>query len=741
MVFTKRLYGASTQSLGGCSCSARDSNNYFILLGRLKSTTVSNLFKVSSCSVFGYKNKGTVIQPIVCDGVLPIWQLRPGFPLTSDSIESSDIEPISLTRDMSTRSDSIENLTSTNSSSVTKASDYYINTNIKLNISEVQFLFPENKSKISFLTLKFKNLTMYSNTLWQNKLGDYFSNFSRISAAAHGVLSGTISSIDGSFTIDTNNHFLNPWPISLEVSKTTGSSLLSVDVSDDNKLEFILDSKSLPIIIDTIRNFKFVNRYDNILQSENETEEFIPQSEFVDILFLNKLGQDATIKLKFINRLKIKSEDHKLTSGGLIKLQIPAQYIDNIDPNIYAEMNIETPDWSPVNQIKLSTTENLSNLYSMYPQYNSNTSEKDKASGFHNYDTHFSTPPNDVVQEVDEDALWLHETIGIEPTSILKHTQRKENEVPPDTSPIDINLNFDPLKIKKSVNLSTKFSPPPTQPALNFFSNRRPSKQMEPIEVIQGSVSLNPNVLEENDSSKPDKGPFAMTLECRHRSKEEIYRELGLTRFPLRGRADTDDLNISSDLNYSNFNETYEDAEAEDRSERLTSIIESTIIASKEKKAVLISISSNVFLKNLSSAPVSILHGDRKISQPFESDESELYPLPLDVLSSGHAEFMRMWGDEDLTGNLISLSIRQEALDPFIPNALRRSTEYEKNSFYLRPFNIDPIINNAPCNLHDSTSSNDLTTLKYLSTDSEKNVDSVLEKRSREIEKVKLFIL
>jgi hypothetical protein len=403
-------------------------------------------------------------------------------------------------------------------------------------------------------------------------------------------------------------------------------------------------------------------------------------------------------------------------------------------------MNIETPDWSPVNQIKLSTTENLSNLYSMYPQYNSNTSEKDKASGFHNYDTHFLTPPDDVIQEFDEDTLWLHETIGIEPTSILKHTQRKENEVPPDTSPIDINLNFDPLKNKKSVNISTKFSPPPTQPALNFFSNRRPSKQTEPIEVIQGSVSLNPNVLEENDSSKPDKGPFAMTLECRHRSKEEIYRELGLTRFPLRGRADTDDFNIPSDLNYSNFNETYEDAEAEDRSERLTSIIESTIIASKEKKAVLISISSNVFLKNLSSAPVSILHGDRKISQPFESDESELYPLPLDVLSSGHAEFMRMWGDEDLTGNLISLSIRQEALDPFIPNALRRSTEYEKNSFYLRPFNIDPIINNAPCNLHDSTSSNDLTTLKYLSTESEKNVDSVLEKRSREIEKVKIFM-
>ena len=55
LVYTKRLYGASAQALGGCACHIRDSNNYFILLGKVKSQSESNLFNVPNASHIGVR--------------------------------------------------------------------------------------------------------------------------------------------------------------------------------------------------------------------------------------------------------------------------------------------------------------------------------------------------------------------------------------------------------------------------------------------------------------------------------------------------------------------------------------------------------------------------------------------------------------------------------------------------------------------------------------------------------------
>ena len=50
------------------------------------------------------------------------------------------------------------------------------------------------------------------------------------------------------------------------------------------------------------------------------------------------------------------------------------------------------------------------------------------------------------------------------------------------------------------------------------------------------------------------------------------------------------------------------------------------------------------------------------------------------------SQFLRHWseGPEAITSQLLSLAIRLEALDPSIPNALRRSGEYERQSVVLR---------------------------------------------------------
>jgi co-chaperonin GroES (HSP10) len=90
--------------------------------------------------------------------------------------------------------------------------------------------------------------------------------------------------------------------------------------------------------------------------------------------------------------------------------------------------------------------------------------------------------------------------------------------------------------------------------------------------------------------------------------------------------------------------DSFEGNDFEEASDRMTSIIESTTVSPKEKKAVLITFSGNIFLKNMTTVPVSVIHGDRILSQPFQSDEREVHPLPLDVLFTGHVCFLRMWG-------------------------------------------------------------------------------------------------
>lgn len=139
--------------------------------------------------------------------------------------------------------------------------------------------------------------------------------------------------------------------------------------------------------------------------------------------------------------------------------------------------------------------------------------------------------------------------------------------------------------------------------------------------TIKGTVSLNPLIGE-------DSCPFALTVDCRHTSKEELLKEIGGSRMS-RSASDANDYTDGFDLpntpNTAPYSEFADDLEAEMstvRSERMTSIIDSTIAISREKKAVLISFSGNIFVKNLTTSPLSVIQGERQISKPYDSGKA-----------------------------------------------------------------------------------------------------------------------
>jgi hypothetical protein len=240
-------------------------------------------------------------------------------------------------------------------------------------------------------------------------------------------------------------------------------------------------------------------------------------------------------------------------------------------------------------------------------------------------------------------------------------------------------------------------------------------------DVIEGNVSfVNANEALPTSTSTESKCPFALVVSCKHTSKEDLFRELGLTRQRKFSNlySDFDDQYIygvseSPQLGEmrapsSRMSDVYTDPDLDD--DQLASIIESTMTR-ESKKAVLISLSSNVYLKNISTAPLSVLHGDRQLSQPIESDDSELHPLPLDVLSYGHMRLLRMWGPEELEANNIHLTIKLEALDPFIPNFLRRSADFDRQSIILRMDNSRQSLNKAAANREGMENSVSLNTM------------------------------
>ena len=55
--------------------------------------------------------------------------------------------------------------------------------------------------------------------------------------------------------------------------------------------------------------------------------------------------------------------------------------------------------------------------------------------------------------------------------------------------------------------------------------------------------------------------------------------------------------------------------------DQLASLIESAAGLSSSKRSIVITLSSNIFLKNISSAPMSVLHGDRLISQVSKEEK------------------------------------------------------------------------------------------------------------------------
>ena len=73
-------------------------------------------------------------------------------------------------------------------------------------------------------------------------------------------------------------------------------------MKDETKLAINLSPKSLSILIDTIRNLRTVKRHICVVRVEDDEDEHIDQTDAMDILFLNKVGQDAVVKLHFRNK-------------------------------------------------------------------------------------------------------------------------------------------------------------------------------------------------------------------------------------------------------------------------------------------------------------------------------------------------------------------------------------------------------------------------------------------------------
>ena len=77
-VYTKTLNGASTLSLGGASCNVAETNNYFILIGKVGYSETDNIFHAPFSSSVYLKSEayGTNSKFELDDSVQPVWQLR-----------------------------------------------------------------------------------------------------------------------------------------------------------------------------------------------------------------------------------------------------------------------------------------------------------------------------------------------------------------------------------------------------------------------------------------------------------------------------------------------------------------------------------------------------------------------------------------------------------------------------------------------------------------------------------------
>ena len=55
--------------------------------------------------------------------------------------------------------------------------------------------------------------------------------------------------------------------------------------------------------------------------------------EAMDLLFLNKVGQDAVLRLVFHQKRHVRVEEHSLIAGALVRLNVPNMYLAG-DPEV-----------------------------------------------------------------------------------------------------------------------------------------------------------------------------------------------------------------------------------------------------------------------------------------------------------------------------------------------------------------------------------------------------------------------
>ena len=822
LVYMRRLNGASSVPLGGCACDLPDSNNYFVLIGKINNQGEANLFTVPNASNVGIRRRnGSVLKPVLPFGYRPIWQLRPSTPLAAENPLSvaNDHLPhgmVTSNKNNAGEHDQVDLSGSTIAPlglQVGESATAYIFTSIKLNVSEICCMFSQNSIKTHVLGLRIRDLIVDTELLRTRETG-YLSEFARISTRqARCELSGNI--IDPNMF--TEEPFLQPYPITVDVSKITGTSIISVrakEKCDQQKMQLKLTSKGLAILIDTIRNLQAGHRHEPSLTVNDDEHDRFTETSAKDILVLNKIGQVALLRLYFRNKGRVKVKQYVLEAGALKKINIECNYLQG-HAETFVDMDFEIAEWSKVCNIRLNTSDGYSKLCSTRPEYTSTAStlgfladnsdgddsdggggeikatveslrEDDESSTFTTPDVPISSSrnqmsvspelaslqQNDEVQLTEEE-LWQLE-LGHSPGSTLASVPESAPELicraaslpvpksnpdpvqraaslpipfhsddanPPNTLTADTNTSVpsnekrglgkgalrggklrnignekssrvyvSPLDRKAGMNsLSVSKSKVSSRPVIGGMMgkersplihsdstpiNMTPTLGISPIPVrgwargtIEGEVSLNPLI-----TAKEVSCPFALAIDCKHTSREELLKDLGISR--LQRSISTDaDVEASIDFQFTPASASYSDTDDVDAetntvmsvSERMTSIIDSTIDSSRERKAIVISFSSNVCVKNLTTASLSIVRGNAELSNPFESSESKLYPLPFSVLSYGHVEFMRGRGIPELVEEHISLSINQKALDPLIRSALRRSTEYERQSFIIQP--------------------------------------------------------
>jgi hypothetical protein len=179
-----------------------------------------------------------------------------------------------------------------------------IHTTFDLNISEIQILFPENNSKSLFPGVKISNICSRFRMLHLRD-SSAFSQIARISSVIGLVVEGTFVPTDNLYTSLEENMFLKPWTLEISASKMTGMAQIKMQIRAEEDFCLNLSSKSMALLVDTVRNLIAPSKYETLISCETQVlddaiDGTIATSENVDILFLNKLGQDAKLRLVII---------------------------------------------------------------------------------------------------------------------------------------------------------------------------------------------------------------------------------------------------------------------------------------------------------------------------------------------------------------------------------------------------------------------------------------------------------